>query len=116
MVSVEELNSLNFFISNLEKETLGLQKAIEKLERELNSFENKAQREVANAVDLDGKKLFTNELQRKVEVELRLNNSVAFVELQNSLSAVKDSQKDKIVDLNFKKREFKIQDIISRGG
>ena len=110
-----DIERINNTIRDSELEVLDLQNKIEALEKESQNAETTYLKRITEEQDKDGKKSFTNELQRKIELDKRLKLDSFYSELSVKLVELKIKQKLTIISIDFEKRRFRIMEILSRG-
>ena len=109
-----ELERINNTIKDSELEVLELQNKIEALEKESQNAETAYLKRITEEKDEEGKKRFTNELQRKIELDKCLKLDFLYAELSVKLVELKNKQKRTIISAEFEKRRFRIMEILSR--
>ena len=103
-------------IKRLELDVWKQQKEMEGLSRGITRLEHQEMDRVMGSTMGDGKRVFTNERQRKIEVDKRLSEDSTWLDLSAKVDAYKDAQKKSFIELDYKKRLFRIHEMTSRSG
>jgi len=102
MSKVEDLKKFLFENVEVEKkaklDTLELNKKIIEMENALENMELAVKTEINNAVDTDGKKIFTNEAGRTTELANRMKANVEYNKLSEEIQKVKFDVKVKEIE------------------
>ena len=112
---IEQLHKLPKFIKERDLEILDKTMKIDEFVLQLKTFEKNTAISVENEVD-EGKKVFSNKLQRDVELENRLRNDIGFNEIKEKHNNAKNELKTEIVEVEFLKRRFRSLEAVSRIG
>lgn len=103
-------------IKKLELDIFDIQKEIEGLQRGIQKVENQLLDDIENASDVEGKKMFTNDRKRKSELDKRAQTHTTYLDLTLKIDKYREAQKKGLIELDFKKRSFRVHELVSRAG
>ncbi len=111
---VQQLLTLPKQIKEKMLDILLMQKRINETEYEIRQWEAQQIRDIATAVDENGKKLFTNEKLRQAELERRKAEDPKYQELSEALQEYKELQENDRIELEYLRYQFRALEAYTR--
>jgi polyhydroxyalkanoate synthesis regulator phasin len=95
-------------IMDMQLENLTNRRRVNELELETKRILLNMQKQIAEAVDESGKKLFSNDTLRKAELDSRLATATEYKTLENQIEALRENIQVTDIKVEFKKNLLRI--------